>query len=103
MFDLPKPFSGAEFDLVVTPYGWTVGDEKAELRRLIVKVESSEGVSGQTGKFAALEGQNALVWIEKQVDGASILEDGGEYRIRVRVRPADGKGVLFATNISRVE
>jgi hypothetical protein len=101
MFDLPTPFSGAEFVYVARPYGWVSAPKGASARRLLLHVDSAKALSGQTGKFADLAGQNALVWIDSHTKGADEVRRGGKYRVEVTVRPSGKTGVLYATSISR--
>ena len=103
VFDLPAQFSGAEFVLIGRPYGWVPSQAGAVSRRLILRVDESKGMSGQTEKFVDLTGRNALVWVDSSTGGADGLVEGGTYRIEATVRPTGETGALYAKSVERTD
>jgi len=103
MFDLPDPFSGADFTLTAQPYGWVASPTGVAVRRLLLRVSKAEPAGGQTAAFADLTEQNALVWVDTSTVGTDEVVEGGTYRLEVTVRPSGQTGVLHATRIERAD
>ena len=101
MFDLPTPFKDAEFELTGRPYGWVAAPKDAGVRRMVLHVDEAKALSGQTDKFADLNGTNALVWVDSRTSGADAADAGGTYTVTVMVRPTGKTGVLYAKSIER--
>lgn len=104
LISLPAKFSGAKFELVVSPYGWGLAPQNVSREKLLVRIESLKALDeGAKALKQPRAKSNAVLNLDGALADRKLIAAGGKYKVTMTVRPEGDVGAFYVEKIDALK